>query len=73
MGLSQVEKLHWHPIQGKQKSRGVTTASLDFLVSIVQAVHNLLMLCDSPFLIGWETLKRTGGKEKAGNRADFFQ
>jgi len=25
------------------------------------------------FLIGWETLKRTGGKEKAGNRADFFQ
>ena len=38
------------PIQVKQKSRGVTTASLDFLVSIAQVVHNLLMPCDSPFL-----------------------
>ena len=49
-GLSQVKKLRFRPIQEKQKSRGVTTASLDFLVSIAQAVHNLLMLCDSPFL-----------------------
>ena len=33
-----------------KKSRGVITASLDFLVSIAQAVHSLLMLCDSSFL-----------------------
>lgn len=51
MGLSQVKKLRFRPIQEKQKSRGVTTASLDFLVSIAQAVHNLLMLCDSPFYV----------------------
>jgi len=47
--------LRFRPIQEKQKSRGVTTASLDFLVSIAQAVHNLLMLCDSPlprFVLG---------------------
>jgi len=43
--------LRFRPIQEKQKSRGVTTASLDFLVSIAQAVHNLLMLCDSPFFV----------------------
>ena len=49
MGLSQVENLCCCPIQQKQKSRGVITASLDFFVRIAQAVHNLLMLCDSPF------------------------
>lgn len=49
-GLSQVKKLRFRPIQEKQKSRGVTTASLDFLVSIAQAVHNLLILCDSHFI-----------------------
>ena len=47
-GLSQVEKLRCCPIQEKQKSRGVIAASLDFIVSIAQAVHSLLMLCDSP-------------------------
>lgn len=57
MGLSQVKKLRFRPIQEKQKSRGVTTASLDFLVSIAQAVHNLLMLCDSPFLCHNVTIK----------------
>ena len=46
--LSQVENLCCCPIQQKQKSRGVITASLDFFVRIAQAVHNLLMLCDSP-------------------------
>lgn len=50
-GLSQVEKLRWHHIQEKQKSRGAHCYISEFFVGIAQAVHSLLMLCDSPFYI----------------------
>lgn len=44
-GLSELRCLH---IQEKQKSRGITTASLEFFVGIAQVVHKFVNAMRTP-------------------------
>lgn len=49
MGLSQVAFFCNYPTQIKQKSVSNIRKETDYFVDTVHVVHNLLMLCDSPY------------------------